>query len=219
MKKSFIVIGLGRFGSNIAKTLVEMNCDVLAVDIDEEMVTQISKFVPHCVIADASKESVLAELGASSIDHAVVAIGNSLQSSILTLINLKKLGVKKITVRADTEAHEEVYKLLGADDVIIPEEASAISLANQITSDSILDYYEVTDNFALVKVTVGETIDKNLIELDIRNNFGVNIVGIIKPNGDFYIPRGTDKLIKNEIAVVCGDKKSITKFDAFLNGK
>ena len=144
MKKSFIIIGLGRFGSNVAKTLVDMNCDVLAVDINEESVTAISHYVHHCVIADASKESVLKELGVGSIDHAVVAIGNNLQATILTLVNLKKLGVPRITVRADEEGHKEVYKLLGASEVIIPEEASAISLANQITSDPILDYYKVS---------------------------------------------------------------------------
>ena len=135
MKKTFMVIGLGRFGSYIAKTLVSMNCDVLAVDISEDSVQAISSYVPHCVIADSTKEAVLKELDAASIDHVVVAIGNNLQASILTVVNLKHLGVKRITVRADEEGHKEVYKTLGATEVIIPEESSAISLANQIISN------------------------------------------------------------------------------------
>ena len=218
MKKSFIVIGLGRFGSNVAKALASMNCDVLAVDIDEESVSLVSKYVSHCVIADSTKPNVLSELGAASIDHAVVAIGNNLQASILTVLNLKKLGVKRITVRSDEEGHKEVYKLLGATEVILPEEVSAISVANQIISDSILDYYQVADNFAMVKTIVGEKFEKKaLVDLDIRNRFDVNIVGIIDMTGQFYIPRGTDALKPGDVVVVVGKKQNIRKFDTFLN--
>lgn len=212
-----MVIGLGRFGSNIAKTLVSMNCDVLAVDINEDCVSAISSYVPHCVIADTTKERVLEELGAKSMDHVVVAIGANLQASILTIVNLKHLGVNNITVRADQESHKEVYLTLGASDVIIPEESAAVSLANQITSDSILDYHEVASGYALAKINIGRSINENLIELDLRNNYAINIVGLIKENGEFYIPRGTDKLHENEIAVVVGTRKNIKKIDEFLN--
>lgn len=217
MKKSFIVIGLGRFGSSVAKALESMNCDVLAIDRKEDAVSNIASEVPHCLIADSTKLNVLKELGAASIDHAVICIGNNLQASILTITNLRKLGVKKITVRADEEDHKEVYKLLGASDVIIPEEASAISLANQIISDTILDYYVVSEDYAIVKTSVGKAFEpKTLIELDVRNKFDVNIVGIIK-NGEFYIPRGTDVLNPDDIAVVVGKRPKIRKFDSFLN--
>ncbi len=217
MKKSFIVIGLGRFGSSVAKTLALMNCDVLAVDINEDSVSQISRIVPHCVIADASKEQVLRELGVKSIDHAVVAIGNNLQASILTVVNLKKLGVSRITVRADVEGHREVYETLGATEVIIPEETAAESLANQITSDTIKDYYLVASNYAIAQVSIGRDFEENLIKLDLRNNYDINIVGIIKPSGEFSIPRGTDNLKKGDTAVVVGTKLKIKKFDEFLN--
>ena len=217
MRKTFIVIGLGRFGSNVARTLVQMNCDVLAVDIDEDCVSQISKDVPHCVIADATKESVLTELGVSTIDHAVVAIGNNLQASILTIVNLRKLGVKRITARADVEGHREVYMTLGATDVIIPEEASAVSLANQIISDSFLDYYPLTGSYAIVKLTIRNEIKENLKDLDLRNNYDVNIIGMIKKSGEFFIPRGTDTLNVGEVAVVVGTRAKVKKFDEFLN--
>ncbi len=217
MKKSFIIIGLGRFGSNVAKSLENMNCDVLAVDINEDTVSAIAKDVHHTVIADATKLTVLHELGAQSIDHAVVCIGNNLQASILTVMNLKKLGVKKITVRADEVGHKEIFNMLGATEVIIPEEASAISLANQIISDSILDYYAVAKNYAMVQVVVGDNFEsKTLIELDVRNRFDVNIVGFIK-DGDFYLPRGTDVLKSKDIVVVVGTQAKVRKFDAFLN--
>ena len=218
MKKSFIVIGLGRFGSNIAKALVDMNLDFLAVDINEDSVTSVAKRVPHCVVADATKIDILTELGAATIDHAVIAIGNNLQASILTIVNLKTLGVKRITVRADVEEHRELYMRLGADEVIVPEEASAISLANQINSDSILDFYIIAEDYVMVKISVGKNFSaKSLIELDIRNNFDVNVVGIIREGAGFFIPRGTDKLIPNDIVVVAGKNPNIRKFDTFLN--
>ncbi len=218
MKKSFIVIGLGRFGSSVARALEAMNCDVLAIDIVEDCVSKIASEVPHCLIADSTKINVLRDLGAASIDHAVVCIGNSLQASILTIMNLRKLGVKKITVRADEEDHKEVYKMLGATEVIIPEEASAISLANQIISDTILDYYVVSEDYAMVKTSVGKEFEqKTLVELDVRNRFDINIVGIIKSDGEFYIPRGTDTLNPGDVVVVVGKKPQIRKFDSFLN--
>ncbi len=217
MKKNFVVIGLGRFGANVAETLAEMNCDVLAVDIDEESVKAVSKQVPHCVIADATKYDVLNELGAGTTDHAVVAIGNNLQASILTIVNLKKLNVKNITVRADQDEHKELFQMVGATDVIIPEEASAVSLANKIISDSIRDYYAIADNYVMVKIGVGKKfVPKSLKDMDIRNNFDVNIVGIIK-NGVFAIPRGTDTINPKDIVVVAGTNQNIRKFDQFLN--
>ena len=96
MKKSYLVIGLGRFGANVARALEEMHCDVLAIDIKEECVKQISQDVPHCLIADSTKINVLHELGASNVDYAVVAIGNNLQASILTVVNLKNLENEQI---------------------------------------------------------------------------------------------------------------------------
>lgn len=217
MKKNFLVIGLGRFGSNVAKSLAEMNCDVLAIDVDEDCVRNISKKVPHCVIADATKMDVLVELGVNSIDHAVVAIGNNLEASILTIVNLKRLGIKNITVRCDDGGHKELFNLVGATEVLIPEEASAISLANQINSDSIMDYHVVANDYVMVKIVVGKTFKpKTLIEMDIRNNFDVNIVGIIRDN-EFFIPRGTDKIMPLDIVVAAGKNNLIRKFDLFLN--
>ncbi len=217
MKKSFIVIGLGRFGSSVALTLSNLNSDLLAVDIDEDAVHNISTRVNNCVIADATKLSVLQDLGVSDIDHAVVCIGNNLQASILTVLNLKKVGVKTITVRADEIGHREVFLQLGATDVIVPEEASAISLANSIVSDSLLDYYQLSKNYAIVKVSVGKNFEpKTLIELSVRDKFDVNIVGLIR-NDEFIIPRGTDLLNPGDIVSVVGERGKVRKFDAFLN--
>lgn len=218
-KKSFMVIGLGRFGANIAKILANMDADVLAIDIDEESVTKVAPFVPHCLVADSTKANALKELGASQIDHAVVAIGNNLQASILTVLNLKNFGVKQITVRADEEGHKEVYRMLGATEVIIPEEATALSLANQIMSDSILDYYQLSEDYTMVKISVGEGFEpKSIIDMNVRVLFDVNIVGVIK-NDKFAIPKPMDLIVPGDILVVVGTKDNYSKFEQFLNVK
>ena len=217
MKKSFIVIGLGRFGSSVARSLANLNCDILAMDISEDCVTEISRDIEHCVIADSTRISTLKELGVASIDHAVVAIGNDLEASILTTMNLKALGVKNITVRSDSESYREIYERLGATEVIIPEEASATSLANQIASDAILDYYTIDGDYAIVQIQVGPKFpSQTLIELNLRNKFDVNIVRIIHED-KFYIPRGTDYLVASDIMVLVGTKQKIRKVDAFIN--
>ena len=217
MKKTFMVIGLGRFGSCVAKELVKNKCDIIAIDKDEKSVREISKYVNNCVIADSTSINVLSDLDAAKVDHAVIAIGNNLQASILSIINLRKLGVKKITVRADDFNYKEVFEALGATDVIVPEESSAISLANQITSDSVLDYYGVSADYAMVKVIVGKQFEpKNLIELNLRSLFDVNIVGIIR-NNEFFIPRGTDTINPDDVVVVVGTSSKINKLDDFFN--
>ena len=217
MKKTFMIIGLGRFGSCIAKELVQNKCDIIAIDKDEKSVRDISKYVNNCVIADSTSLNVLTDLDASKVDHAVIAIGNNLQASILSIINLKKLGVKKITVRADDLTYKEVFEALGATDVIVPEESSAISLANQIMSDTVLDYYGVSADYAMVKVIVGKQfVPKNLIELNLRALFDVNIVGIIR-NNNFFIPKGTDTINPDDVVVVVGTGAKINKLDDFFN--
>lgn len=215
-KKSFIVIGLGRFGLAVIKTLSELKADILAIDVNEDCVTLANEYTDACVIGDATKINVLKEIGVSNIDHAVVAIGNNLQATILTTINLKELGVKKITVRVDDEQYKSVMERLGATDTIIPEEASAISLANHILSDNVLDYYKVTKDYSLVQMKLKHNINATLIDMDVRNKFDINVVGIIRDEL-FFIPKGSDKMIKDDVVLVVGLPENIVKFDSFIN--
>ncbi len=217
MKKSFAIIGLGRFGLGIVKTLSELKCDVLAIDVRRDSVEKAAEYNNHCVICDATKKANLKELGINNIDHAVVAIGNNLQSTILTTINLKELGVPHITVRVDEEEYISVMERLGATDVIIPEEASSISLANQIVSDNVLDYYKVKKEYSMMQIKVRKLFKaRTLIDIDSRNKYNVNIVGIIR-NEEFFIPKGTDEIRAEDILLIIGKTNNIIKFDNSIN--
>ena len=217
MKKTFLIIGLGRFGMAIIKTLSELNADVIAIDLDEKAVEEASKYVEHCAICDSTRIKALKEIAADSYDHAVVTIGNNLQATILTIINLKELGIKKISVRVDSEEYAGVMKRLGADEVVIPEDEAAISFANQIISDTILEYHPITKDFSMVKLQVSEDFsEQTILELDVRNRFDINILGITREN-HFTPAKASDTIKKGDVLTVFGKSSNISKFDRFLN--
>lgn len=216
MKKSFAVIGLGRFGLGVLRELNDLRCDVLAMDIDEDSVNEAILINEHSVICDSTKKSVLKELGIDNVDHAVVAIGNNLQATILTTINLHELGVKNITVRVDSEEYIPIMERLGATDTIVPEDEAAIGLANKIMSDYFVDYYKISNGYGIVQLEVNDKFEeKTLLELNLRDRYDINIVGIIREN-KFFIPKGNDTIKSTDIILVVGTKAVISKFSKFI---
>lgn len=219
MKKSYAVIGLGRFGYSVARELANNNVDILAIDKNEENVAAVADFINNCAICDSTKKKDLEDLGFKSIDHAIIAIGNSLEASILTTINLKSLGVKEITVRVDDSDYKEIFKTLGATSVIIPEEASAISLANRIISDTFLDFYKINSDYSIVQIKVSQDFtEASIISLGVRQKYLISIIGIIR-DAVFKIPEGQDNIKGGDILLVIGKKQDIRKFDNFVNGE
>lgn len=217
MKKSFVIIGLGRFGIGVVKELVSLKRDCLAIDKFEDAVKNVSQIMSNCAVADGTKIEALRELEVESVDHAIVAIGNNLQDTILTVINLRELGVKQITVRIDSDDFKDVMLRLGATDVIIPEEASAISLANQIISDTIMDYYSVHDEYSMATIVVGKNFEEiTLLNLASMKRFDINIIGI-KRDDKFIQPKANDLIKPGDLLTIFGPDKNIAKFDAFLN--
>ena len=217
MKKTFLIIGLGRFGMAVIKTLSDLNAEVIAIDVDEKAVEAASKYVEHCAICDSTRIKALEEIDASSYDHAVVAIGNNVQASILTVINLKELGLKKVSVRADSEEYAKVLARLGADEIIIPEVDAAVSFANQIISDTILEYYKIASDFSMAKIFIEKEFEeKTIVDLDVRNKFDINIVGITR-NNVFFPAKANDIIKQADILTVFGKSAKINKFDRFLN--
>lgn len=218
MGKNYMVIGLGRLGTSIVKELSLHTKDIIGVDVDEACVNQVSEYIEQCFVCDSTKKRILEEIGAKNIDHAVVAIGNNLQATILTTINLKELGVKYITVRVDDSEYSNVLERLGADDVLIPEDDAGRQYAKQILSDTMLDYYSIDQEHAIVQIAIPHDFEEHsLLELDYRNKYDINIVGIIR-SGKFFLPKGSDTIKPLDAILVVGRNLKITKFDKAING-
>ncbi len=208
--KSFIVIGLGRFGTGTALNLYKQGCDVLAIDSNSELVQQISDQVTQAVVGDARDKEVLRALDAKSFDCGIVAIGDSLADSVLATMNLKELGVPYIVCKAHDETHTQVLKKLGADKVVIPEKEQAARLAKSLASTNVLDYIELSEDFGIIEIPAPAVWDgKSLIELNVRAKLGVNILAVkrdgkitVSPSADFHIA-------KDDTLVVLGDSTAL----------
>lgn len=208
---SFVVIGLGLFGSSVARQLCALGAEVLAIDIHPELVQQISSDVTSAVVADARDADVLRALGAHECDGAVVAIGDDLAGSVLATMNLKELGVKHIVCKAHDEVHRKVLQKLGADKVVIPEKEVADKLARSLTSQNVLDFIELSSDYGIVEIPAPKSwVGKNLKELDVRAKLGVNIIAIQRHGKVSVSPRAEFLIEKNDILVVLGDYDSLS---------
>ena len=215
-KKSYAVIGMGRFGQSVVKELIRRQADVLVIDNDPERIAKMSKIATHAVTLDSTNVQALKEVGISSIDHVVVAIGKDLQSSILTTLILKDLGVTQVTVKVQDENHEKVVSKLGADDIIQPEQQSGKRLASKIISDNVLDYIDLNESHSFIIINVMEKIvDSTIINLNVRNKFHINIVAI-RRGENILIPSPDDVLEKTDQLLLVGKNNDLEKFNNWL---
>lgn len=210
--KSFVVVGLGRFGSQAARRLYRQGCEVLAVDNDNDLVQQISDEVTQAVVADAQDKEVLRALDVKSFDCAIVAIGDSLADSVLATMNLKELGVPYIVCKAHDETHRQVLKKLGADRVVIPEQENADRLAKSLSSPNVLDYIELSEDYGIIEVPAPSVWqDKSLIELNVRAKLGVNILAIKREGHITVSPAAEFRIAKEDVLVVLGNTAALEK--------
>ncbi len=209
--KSYMVIGLGRFGAEVARQLCASGCEVLAMDINSDLVQHISNDVTHAVVGDAQDKDVLRALGASNFDCAVVAIGDHLADSVLTTMNLKELGIPKIVCKAKDETHRKVLLKLGADQVVIPEKENAVRLAKSLSNPNVLDYIELSKEHGIIEVPAPDRwVGKTLKEINVRANLGVNIIAI-KREAQINVSPGADyRILSGDVMVVLGDAASLT---------
>lgn len=208
--KSYIVIGLGRFGSEAARRLCQLGCEVLAVDSNPELVQAISNDVTQAVVADGRDKGVLRALGAADFDCGIVAIGDSLADSILITVNLKELELPKVVCKAHDETHRQVLKKLGADQVVIPEQEQAYRLARSLSSQNVLDYIELSEDYGIIDLPAPESwVGKTLRELNVRAKMGVNILAL-KKDGHIIVSPAADYVIsQGEIMVILGDTDAL----------
>jgi len=210
--RSYIVVGLGRFGSEAARRLCELGCEVLAIDNRNELVQGISADVTQAAVADARDKEVLRALGATDFDCAVVAIGDSLGDSVLATMNLKELGVPYVVCKAHDETHRQVLMKLGADKVVIPEQEQACRLARNLSSPNVLDYIELSDAHGIIEVPAPASwIGKNLKSLNVRAELGVNIIAI-KQGSTVNVSPGADyEILPGDVMVVLGDTAALDR--------
>ena len=202
--KSYIIVGLGRFGTEAARRLYELGCEVLAIDRSTELVQQISSYVTQAVVGDARDKEVLKALGAKEFDCAIVAIGNSLGDSVLSTINLKELGVPYVVCKAYDETHRQVLLKLGANKVVIPEQEQANRLARNLSSPNVLDYIELSDAYGIIEVPApAPWIGKSLKDLNVRAKLGVNIIAV-KQGDRINVSPG-------DIMEILGDTDALTR--------
>ncbi|MFK3938191.1 potassium channel family protein [Alkalihalobacillus sp. NPDC078783] len=214
MKKQFIVIGLGRFGSSLTKTLVEAGHEVLAVDKNIDLVQSMSSIATHSIQADSTDEEVLKELGAGNFNHAIVAIGENLQSSILTTLLLKEMNIPKVTVKAKNIMYGKVLTKIGADQVVYPERDMGIRLGRQLSSNNLIDYIELSADYNLVELNAPAAMNGYTIQqLDVRAKYGVNIMAIKSADGINISPLAVDKIRTGDTLLLIGSNEDINALE------
>lgn len=213
-KKQFAVIGIGRFGSSVATTLYRLGFEVLAIDSNEAKVQEIMDSVTHAVQADSTDEDALKALGIRNFDVVIVAIGQDIQSSILTSLILKELGVPMLITKAQNPLHGKVIKKIGADKVVYPERDMGQRVAHSLISSNILDFIELSDDYSMVEIKAGRQMQgKNLRQLDIRAKYGCNVIAIKNGEQMNIAPRAEDIIQEHDILVVLGDNEHLKKLE------
>ena len=173
------IIGLGKFGMNVAKELYACGHDVLVIDEREDLVQKGQEFSSKSVVADCTEKEVLADLGLSTVEIAIVVMGPNLSGSILATLHLKELGVKHVIVKAINDDHKKILEKVGATQIIFPEREMAVKLARNITTPNVLDYLPLTDVFSIMEVIPPEDfVGKTLSDLDLRKKYQIQVIGI-----------------------------------------
>lgn len=212
--KQFVVIGCGRFGSSLAKTLYEAGYDVLAIDKDEEIIQEVSSFTTHSVQLDATDEGALHSLGIRNFDVAVVAIGSDIQSSILITLMVKEMGVKYVVAKALNQLQGKVLTKIGADRIIYPEREMGVRVAQNLMSSNILDNIDLVSDYSVLEISVlKEWVGKSLQELNMKRKYGISILIIKRGDTIDVSPDSNVKLQAEDVLIVLGHKDELKKLD------
>ncbi len=211
-KKTILLIGLGRFGLHIAKKLQELGHEIMAVDINEEKINQVVPFVTDAQIGNSTNEDFLKSLGINNYDLCIVTISDDFQSSLETTSLLKELGAKKVISRAERDGQAKFLLRNGADEIVYPEKQLASWMAIKYSADHILDYIEIDNEHAIFEVSVPkEWIGKTIGEIDIRKQYGINILGI-KDESKLSVDVTPSQVLDSKLSLlVIGDYKRLQK--------
>ncbi len=208
--KSYMIIGLGRFGSGLAKSLSSLGAEVLAMDVRPELVQQLSGDVTHAVVGDGQDKEVLRALGARNFDCAVVAIGDNLAASVLTVMNLQELGIPKLVCKAHDQMHCRVLEKLGVDQVVVPELEQAQRLARILQSHNVLDYIELSKDYGILEVPAPKSwANKTIRQLNVRAKMDINIIAIKNGDKTMVSPSADYEIRPEDVLAVLGDMNAL----------
>jgi len=213
----FAVIGMGRFGSSVVRTLHEMGHHVLAMDKDEEALRRVTDYATHAVQIDATDPEALRAVGITNFDAVIVSIGADVQESILTTLLLKEMGVKKVVSKAVNELQGRVLEKVGADRVVRPERDMAIRVARSLASRNVVDMLELSPSYLVEQVSVGPKLSgRSLSDLDLRTRFGVNVLLIKRDSQLLITPTPETQLQAGDVLVVVGEKQGLSRLESVL---
>ncbi|MGG1674570.1 potassium channel family protein [Neobacillus sp. NRS-1170] len=213
MADQYAVIGLGRFGLSIANKLYESGQEVLGIDVNEERVEDSHPYVTHAVIADSTDSEALKSIGILNFDNVIVAIGNDIQASILSVLLLKELGVKKVIAKALNKLHGQVLKKVGADWVVFPERDMGIRVAHQLLSPNVLNFIEISKDYSVEEVKIPDRmVEKTLREIDLRAEYNISVIAIRHDNEINISPSPDEKIGYGDVLVIIGENRDLERF-------
>jgi trk system potassium uptake protein TrkA len=210
----FAIIGLGSFGSNVTRTLYERGHEVLAIDKDKDKIEAAKSFSSHAVVMDSVDKESLEAVGIREMDVVVVSLGPEMEASILTVLHLHELGVKRVVAKALTEDHAKILDAVGASEVIYPEKDMAIRTALKLTSPNILECLPLMSGVSIQEIAPPEKfIGKSLKDLDLRNKYGIQVIAVreLVPERTVYVPKADFVIKDSDVLIVMGDEKKLEK--------
>jgi trk system potassium uptake protein TrkA len=212
-----LVIGLGRFGTAVARSLVQLGHDVLAVDERPEIVQRFASDFTHVVAADATDTEALRQIGAEQFDRAVIGIGTDIEASVLTVLSIVELGIDEVWAKAINAKHARILERVGATHVIRPESAMGERVAHMVTG-AMIDYIEFDDGFAIARTRAPEiSWDRTLEETGLRRKYDITVVGVKRRGQDFTYARPETSIEKSDELIVCGATQKVESFCALTH--
>lgn len=213
-RETVAVLGLGRFGTAVAETLLALGHEVIGLDGDAAIVQHLSDEMPHIVQADTTEPDVLRELGIADVDHAFVAIGSDIEASVLTVLALQEIGVKDIWAKATQKRHGVILKRIGVSHLVYPESDTGRRTAH-LLNGSMSDYFELADGFAVGATRVpAAAAGVSLAEAKLRQRFGVTVIGTRKDGAQFSYAEAGTILEAGDQVIVTGDAAKVRAFAA-----
>jgi len=212
----FAVIGLGSFGSYVAKSLYEKGHEVIVIDSNKDKIEAVKAFVSRAVHMDAADKENLQSQGIQDMDVVVVSLGPEMESSILTVLYLNEIGAKRIVAKALTEDHAKILESVGATEVIYPEKDMAIRTALKLSSPNVLEYLPLVSGIGIQEISPPQKfVGKTLKQLDLRNKYGIQVIAIkqLVPERTDLIPKADFVIKDSDILVIIGEEKKLSKLN------